>query len=161
MIDALARARNHFELFDLPVRFSLDRRLFESRYLELARATHPDFAPADQQAAAISLLARINEAYAVLGDDLSRAKYILQLAGLDSDRASPEAMARVFGLRERLSQAQSDDDSEGLEAVRHEAREWLSQIVQELGRRIDGGERTAGLAQLAGTAKYVARIMTS
>ena len=49
MSDDLQNAKNHFELFGLPVRYQLDRQLLSVRYLELTRATHPDFAGADAE----------------------------------------------------------------------------------------------------------------
>ena len=64
----LSGARTHFELFTLPARFTLDRQLLESRYLQLTRETHPDLAGTDPaaQLAAMQLSAQVNEAYATL-----------------------------------------------------------------------------------------------
>ncbi len=164
-IAKLLRAKDHFEVFSLPARFELDRQSLESRYIELARIAHPDFAGPDAwaQAQAVSLLARINEAYTTLSDDLSRAKYLLQLSGVEADnpRLPGDVMHRVFDLRERLSLAQSSEDDAAIAQIREEARRWSADIFAELGRRLDAGERTPELGQLVSGAKYVSRITTA
>ena len=99
-------ARNHFELFGLPVQYQLDRLLLSTRYLELTRATHPDFAGSDPEAQlqAMELSARVNEAHAVLDDDLRRAEYLLELrGGRVGDQAPADVLERIFEMRESLA----------------------------------------------------------
>src|SRR5690242_19889914 len=116
-LEKLYGARDHFALFSLPVRFTLDRPELERRYLELARLTHPDFAGSDAEAQvqALELSARVNEAYGVLSDDLKRAEYLVTLGGCDVEetKLAPEMLEKVFELREALSLAQSVEDEAG------------------------------------------------
>src|SRR4051812_45542025 len=79
----LEKARDHFELFALPRAFAIDPKALDARYIELTRATHPDFAGADpeKQLAAMELSARVNDAHKILADDEERANYLLSLLG--------------------------------------------------------------------------------
>lgn len=160
--ERLARSKNHFELFLLPVRFSIDRNCLESRYIELARMAHPDFAGSDplKQSRAASLQARINDAYFTLGDDLARARYLLELSGvsIESARVAPEIMQRIFELRESLSLARSSNDEQGASAIRAEVGRWMDELMANIGRRLDEGERGPEITESIASARYIARI---
>ena len=156
-LERLLGAKNHFELFDLPVRFTLDRHFLGTKYLELSRATHPDLAGsgADEQLAAMQLSARVNEAFATLSDDLRRAEYLLQMQGGSAaeSRLPPEALERVFELREAMV---SHDD----EAARAklEAQKWLAGLMVEIAGKLDSGEAGHAVRELISTARYVQKI---
>lgn len=166
MSDDLSRARaqnarNHFELFGLPVRYTLDRQVLSARYLELTRLTHPDFAggDAETQVAAMELSARVNEANAVLEDDLRRAEHLLELrGGAPAAQLSPEMLERVFEMREALSMAQTGGDEAEAENIRRQAEDWMGQIVEEVGARLDAGEGGREVEQLVAAARYVKKI---
>jgi molecular chaperone HscB len=77
--------RNYFELFDLPVDFAVDQAKLGERYREVQREAHPDrfaSASAHEQRLAVQYSALINEAYATLRKPMSRALYLLELAGM-------------------------------------------------------------------------------
>ena len=163
LLHQATRARNHFELFGLPVRYQLDRQFLSARYLELTRATHPDFAAsdADAQLRAMDLSARINEAHAVLNDDLRRAEYRLQLRGASiEDKASPELLERIFEMREALSLAVSSGDKTRAAAIRAEADNWLGHIVTEAGMYLDQDDNHKA-QELVSAARYIRRVATS
>jgi molecular chaperone HscB len=158
---ARARANNHFELFGLPVRYQLDRQLLSARYLELTRATHPDFAgtDADAQLQAMELSAHINEAHAVLDDDLRRAEYLLHLRGGSvGDRVSPELLERIFEMREALSVAMTSGDKSQAAAVRAQAANWLDQVVTEAGTHLDSNDNQRA-QELLSAARYIRKIV--
>jgi molecular chaperone HscB len=110
--------RNHFELFDLPVGFSIDLDVLSRRYRELQRTVHPDrYASASDQERRLSVqrAAQINEAYRCLKDPLSRARYLLELQGLAVDDENnkamdPEFLMEQMELREALEEAQAKDN---------------------------------------------------
>lgn len=158
------RAKNHFELLGLPVRYQLDRQVLSARYLDLTRATHPDFAGADAEAQlqAMELSARVNEAHAVLDDDLRRAEYLLQLRGGSAEgKASPDLLERIFDMREALSLALSSEDSARAAAIRAEAANWLTQVVGEAGMYLDRGDCGQKTQQLLAAARYIRKITMS
>lgn len=110
-------SKNHFELFDLPVDFELDTTELAARYRELQRHFHPDrFASASEQERRLSmqLTAQINEAFQTLKDPLSRARYMLLLAGIDINSETDTAMDPGF-LMEQM------ELREALQAVREQA----------------------------------------
>ncbi len=102
--------RNYFELFDLPVDFAMDQGQLGQRYREVQREAHPDrFASgsAHEQRLAVQYSALINEAYATLRKPLSRALYLLELAGMSREEVGGQPLDGGFlitqmELREKL-----------------------------------------------------------
>jgi molecular chaperone HscB len=102
--------QNHFELFGLPVRYALDMQQLAERYRELQRALHPDrYANAGDRERRLSVqqAARINDAYQTLKSPLQRARYLLQLKGIEFDderetHLDPEFLMEQMELREAL-----------------------------------------------------------
>jgi molecular chaperone HscB len=164
-LERLYATKNYFELFSLPVQFTLDRQSVESRYLELARIAHPDLVGThpNLQVKALELSARINTAHAVLVDELKRAEHLLNIKGQGDPfrRLRPETLDRIFELREALSLAQSSDDEETQKDLRRQAAEWYGQIMAELGRRLDAGDAGEQTQDLVNTARYVQKIVKS
>lgn len=83
--------RNYFQLFDLPVDFTLDVARLGERYRHLQRELHPDRyagASAHEQRLAVQYSALVNEAYATLRKPLSRALYLLEQAGWSPERVA-------------------------------------------------------------------------
>lgn len=77
--------RNHFEVLGLPR--NATGPLIKQAYFQRARAFHPDTAVGDDalRLAKEAITSRLNEAYAVLGDDVRRADYVSALeAGASS-----------------------------------------------------------------------------
>ena len=111
-------SKNYFELFDLPEAFAIDREELSERYRELQRAVHPDrFASGTDQEKRLSMqgASRINDAFETLKDPLLRAKYMLELRGVDIARASattadPEFLMEQMELREELEGAKGQAD---------------------------------------------------
>jgi molecular chaperone HscB len=154
---------NYFELFSLPAKYSLDHEHLEQRYIELARAVHPDFAPTDpdSQIRAMELSAKVNEAHKVLADDIQRAEYLLQLNHAQGEirRVKPETIERIFEMREALSTAQSTEDEEAQKEIREQAAEWYQKIVAELADHLDAGQMGPDVQELVNTARYVQKIV--
>ncbi len=109
---------NFFALFDLPVSFEVDLNALSARYREAQRAAHPDkFANNASEAErrlSVQMAARINEAYQVLKDPLSRGRYLLELHGValdDADTAFDGAfLMEQMELRERLADVKNSAD---------------------------------------------------
>ncbi|MEZ5572705.1 MAG: Fe-S protein assembly co-chaperone HscB [Halioglobus sp.] len=102
--------RNYFQLFDLPESFELDQGQLGARYRQLQKELHPDRyagASAHEQRLAVQYSALINEAYATLRKPLSRALYLMELAGMSGERVAGEQLDGGFliaqmELREKL-----------------------------------------------------------
>jgi len=83
--------RNYFQLFDLPVDFAVDQDQLGARYRQLQKEMHPDryaAAPAHERRLAAQYSSLINEAYATLRKPLSRALYLLEIAGMKAQEMS-------------------------------------------------------------------------
>ncbi|MGF1749859.1 MULTISPECIES: co-chaperone HscB [Vibrio] len=111
---------NHFDLFGLPVQFSLDGSLLSSQFLELQKRFHPDnFASASERdrLLAVQKAAQINDAYEVLRRPISRAEYLLSENGIDirgehKTLQDPMFLMEQMELRETLEDIASSANAE-------------------------------------------------
>jgi molecular chaperone HscB len=114
-------SKNYFELFGMPVGFLVDTAELARRYRELQRVVHPDrYANATDRERRLSMqgATRINEAFEVLKDPVSRARYLLRLNGIDVDADKDTTSDTAFlmeqlELREQLENARSERDPYG------------------------------------------------
>jgi molecular chaperone HscB len=108
--------KNYFDLFGLPVDFELDIADLAARYRKLAREAHPDrFASGSdaERRLAMQVTTLLNEAYRVLRDPVSRARYLLETKGARFPEGTVAAVAPAFlmqqmELRERLDELRGD-----------------------------------------------------
>jgi molecular chaperone HscB len=109
--------QNHFELFGLEPSFEIDLQTIAGRYRDLQRKVHPDrFASGTDQErlVAVQQAAQVNEAYQVLKSPLPRARYLLELQGIDLDDKDtsmdlPFLMEQIE-LRESLAAVRDQSD---------------------------------------------------
>lgn len=102
--------QNYFELFDLPLGFAVDASALSARYRQLQGEMHPDrYAGASdlEKRLSVQYSSRVNEAYATLRKPLSRALYLLELAGVSGDEVARQKVDGGFlmmqmELREKL-----------------------------------------------------------
>ena len=110
--------QNFFELFGIPVSFEVDTQQLSERYRDLQRTVHPDkFANASdrERRLAIEKAALINEAFQTLKSPMNRARYMLELRGVDFDserdtHLDPMFLMEQMELREALGEVKSADD---------------------------------------------------
>ena len=113
--------KNHFELFGLTPAYALDLEHLDRAYRDIQSKVHPDrFAQAGdaERRASMQMTTQVNEAYRTLRSPVLRAKYLLELNGVDAGFETNTAMPAGFlmeqmELRERLEQAR-DADALGL-----------------------------------------------
>ncbi|MDX1823618.1 MAG: Fe-S protein assembly co-chaperone HscB [Thiohalomonadales bacterium] len=114
----MALTQNHFELFGIPVAFDIDAHQLAERYRELQRALHPDrYANASDRERRLSIqhAAQVNEAFQTLKSSLRRARYLLQLKGIDFDdeketHLDPTFLMEQMELREALADVRTGSD---------------------------------------------------
>ena len=112
---------NYFELFGLPQKYEVDRTQLSEKYRMLQQQFHPDrFVNGSEQERRLSLqmASRINEGSRVLRDPIARARYLLELEGVDLGTDSqtlrdPEFLMEQMELREALEAAQQGSDPSG------------------------------------------------
>src|SRR6185436_1830333 len=117
-VAAKALTSNHFDLCGRAPAFSLGVVRLEAAYRDIQSKVHPDrFAHAGdaERRASMQMTTRVNEAYRTLRSPVQRAKYLLELNGVDVAFETNTAMPREFlveqmELREKLEEAKKGSD---------------------------------------------------
>ena len=133
-------SQDYFQLFGLPPSFDVDRQALADTYRELQRAVHPDkFANASDRERRLSVqqAAQINEAHRVLKDPIARARYLLELNGIEFDEhdtaMDPMFLMEQMELRETLSELrEAADPMAKLDSVRAEGESREKTLLKEL-----------------------------
>jgi molecular chaperone HscB len=153
--------RNHFELFGLSERFSLDSGALDAAYRKVQGAVHPDrFASAtdNERRVAMQLAANANEALRTLRDPARRAAYICQLHGVELDLNSNTAMPHAFLVaqmqwREQLDDAGQAGDAAAIEALRARIAGERDSLLERVALALD---RDQDFALAAGLVRQLA-----
>src|ERR1700741_2065909 len=144
---------NHFDLFGLSPRFSLEREALERSYREIQSKVHPDrFAHAGEaeRRASLQWTTRVNEAFQVLKNPVKRASHLLELHGVDvafetNTAMPPEFLMQQMELREKLEEAK---DAKALDALREEMRETKTSLEKQIAGKIDSAKDYKAAADL-------------
>lgn len=162
--------RNHFELFGLRPAFRLSREQIDRAYRDIQTEIHPDrFAHAGEaeQRLAMQWTARVNEAYATLREPFERARYLLELNGVQAMDARNTTMPADFLMqqmawREQLEAAKAKGDINALQrleqAVRGEAEALERELAELLDERHDYGRAAETLRKYRFMDKLLAEI---
>jgi molecular chaperone HscB len=141
--------KNHFELFGLAPAFALDLDHLDRAYRDIQAEVHPDrFAHAGdaERRASMQMTTQVNEAYRTLKSPVQRAKYLLELNGVDvgfetNTAMPPEFLMEQMELRERLEEAR---DAKTLDGLQKELTEEKKKIQVQIARLIDSGHDYRG-----------------
>ena len=150
----MATSQDHFELFGLPRRFAVELPALEARYRDLQREVHPDrfsTASASEQRQSMEMATRVNEAYRTLKAPLPRARYLLELGGVDVAAETSIAMPAEFLMeqmawREALEEASDARDPVRLESLDARVRAARDAAFAEVAAALDGGEGATAAA---------------
>ena len=137
--------KNHFELFGLTPAFALEAESLERSYREIQSQIHPDrYAHAGdaERRASMQWTTRVNEAYRTLKSPVQRAKYLLEMNGVDVQFETNTQMPSAFllqqlELREALEGAKQP---EALDELLAEVRRQQRQLEQGIAHLIDGSK---------------------
>lgn len=140
--------QNHFELFQLPARFTLDMGTLDAAYRDVQGKVHPDrFVNATdaEKRVAMQWATRANEAYQTLKNPQKRAKYLCELNGVDLQTESNTAMPMDFLMqqmewREALGEARAEKDVEALEKLDVELKLANKASLLQIGQQLDAGD---------------------
>ena len=110
--------QSYFELFGQDLRFDLDLKQLHSEQLRLQAIYHPDrFVTASEQEKRLSVqqASWINEAFETLSNPVKRARYMLELSGLELNDESETTSDTAFlmeqiSIREEIDECRSDAD---------------------------------------------------
>lgn len=132
--------QNYFQLFDLPLGFTVDQDKLGERYRQLQGELHPDryaAAPAQEQRLSVQYSAMVNEAYDTLRKPLPRAFYLMGQAGYSAQEISRQKIDGGFlmmqlELREKLESVPGLVNSdEVLEHIVDEINDDIAQLRKQ------------------------------
>jgi molecular chaperone HscB len=140
--------QNHFELFQLPIKFDVDMDRLDAAYREVQGRVHPDrFVGASdaEKRVAMQWATRANEAYQTLRHPQKRAQYLCELNGVDLQTESNTAMPMDFlmqqmELREALGDARAAKDAGALDELEAQVRGERKARLAQVGKLLDAGE---------------------
>lgn len=138
--------QNHFELFQLPCQFALDRAALDQAYREIQRRVHPDrfvSASESEQRAATQWATQTNEAYQTLKNPVKRAAYLCELNGIDWEVENKTPLSFSF-LSEQLSWR---EDLDAATQARNEAALNSLQSILSAARKTHNEEMAALISQ--------------
>ena len=158
--------KSHFELFGLDPFYGIDTALLDRTYRELQAKVHPDryaHLPETEQRLSMQWATRVNEAYRTLKHPLSRARYLLELHGIDVGHESNTAMPAQFLMeqmewREAAAEARAAEDAQELERLHHRLRSQADALFAEIERDVDHKEDYAGAADAVRRLMFVLRL---
>ncbi len=148
--------QNHFDLFHLPQKFSIDMNTLEGTYREVQGQVHPDkFVGASdtEKRVAMQWATRTNEAYQILKNPLKRATYLCQLNGVDLQTESNTAMPVPFLMqqmewREALEDARAVKNTDALEALDTELQSMRQLKIEKIAAYLDAHDFVAAAQEV-------------
>jgi molecular chaperone HscB len=140
--------QNHFDLFQLPARFTLDMGALDSAYRDVQGQVHPDrFVNATdaEKRVAMQWATRANEAYQTLKNPMKRARYLCEQNGVDLQTESNTAMPLDFLMqqmewRDALGEARAGRDADALDALDAQVKAERKSRLDVVGRELDAGD---------------------
>ncbi|WP_410499147.1 Fe-S protein assembly co-chaperone HscB [Chitinibacter sp. S2-10] len=159
-------AQSHFVLFGLTQAFTIDSKELDARYREQVARYHPDkFASAAdaERRASLQAATHINEAYQTLKSALPRARYLLQLAGVDTQEETNTAMPMDFLMaqmewRESISDAKASKNVDALENLAREMRAEMQALEDKLATQIDAQQDFANAAMSVRKLRFMEKL---
>jgi len=134
-------SQNYFELFGLPSGFAIDLNMLDQNYRKLQSEVHPDrfvSSAASDRLQSMQVATQANEAYRTLKNPTARARYLLQLQGIETLEESNTAMPADF-LMLQMEWRETAEDAEmardisaldGLLGIMHQTTDNLHQQLQ-------------------------------
>ncbi len=139
----LAPSTNYFDLYGLQPRFQIDLQLLEQAWRTLQRKYHPDRCAAsgwNDPAEVLGRSALINEGYRVLRQDVSRARHVLELQGVDMEKPAPlpvTFLQRQMTWHESVERAAKDGGASQLKTIQAELLHTIRALSSTLATLLD------------------------
>lgn len=148
-------SKNHFTLFGLEAVFQIDMTRLDQSYRDIQAQVHPDkFTHADAAKRRLSMQwsTHVNEAYQTLKQPIGRARYLLQLNGVDTQEETNTAMPAAFLMeqmewREAIGEAKDAGDAGELDHLASKLRKAMQELQEGLGKQLDQQHDFPGAAE--------------
>lgn len=142
-------SQSYFELFRQPVNFEIDLSQLHKNQQDLQAKFHPDrFVNASDQEKRLSVqqASWVNEAYQTLANPVKRARYMLEVSGLDMKDESKttsdmEFLMEQISLREQMEQVhEKADPLEECDNIISSLKLRSVEISTEFSQRFEAGD---------------------
>lgn len=138
-------SQDYFALFGLPRACRLDGGALDQAYHSLQGRVHPDrhaHLPEAERRLSMQWATQVNEAYRTLKQPLLRARYLLQLAGIDVGQESntvmsPEFLMEQMEWREAVAEARAAGNHQELEKLMQRLEKYAGEIRQSVEVSLD------------------------
>lgn len=157
---------NHFQLLGLPTQFTIDLNLLDQHYRRVQGEVHPDrftAGSAAEKLQSMQLATMANEAYQTLKRPTARARYLLQLQGLDLEEESNTSMPGDFLMlqmewHEAIDTAVAESNPAALDQLLLEIRGTATQMQEQLQRLIDQDKNYVAAVEIVRKLSFIDRI---
>jgi len=136
---------NYFELYDIPVAFTVDATAVKKKYYALSRQFHPDFysnATEQEREEALEKSSLVNKAFKVFGNEDELLKYVLQLKNVLQEEEKynlpNDFLMEMLELNEALTDARMEDDEEKISNFKFQISNYQSEIYEPVKAIIEG-----------------------
>ena len=122
---------NPFDIFSVHKKFEIDKKCLEDKYIELQRLLHPDkFINASQEEKNFSNIhtSLVNNAFNVLGDDISRIKALLEYFGY---KISENESFQDVSVLEEIMELQNKSMSVESESEKNKIKSQLTDKIKK------------------------------
>jgi len=156
--------QSYFSLFGLPQQYPIDSAQLSRAYQQIQQQYHPDrFVSADAQAQrqSLQIATFANEAYQTLKQDAARARYLLQLQGIDCMQENNTVMPAEFLMRQmewRETMQDAAHDLDALMQLAKQVRDNAQQIKQQLAQAFQD-KQLEQAAQLVRELSFIDKIL--
>lgn len=158
--------QDHFSLFGLMRQFAIDPARLDLAYRQVQAEVHPDrFAGGSDAEKRVSMqwATRANEAYQTLKKPVARARYLLALAGVDTQEETNTAMPADFLMqqmewREAVADARAGKDIGALDGVLTALRKSERDMQRQLADTLDGKADHAQAALLVRKLRFIEKL---
>ena len=157
---------NYFELFEIPVQLSVDRKSIPKKYFELSRLYHPDLyvnASEEEKATMLEKTTLLNKAFKTFQQPGDTIKYVLELKGLlkkdEKYQLPPAFLMEVMEINEALVDAGPEIQTlNRIEHLETEIYEPVKEIVEGYQEGITTEKELLQVKEFYFKKKYLDRI---
>ena len=146
-IQPVAEGTDYFAFLGLPRKLLIDEAELEKTFYALSRQFHPDYfmnANDREQQASVERSSMLNDAYRVLRDPVTRAKYLLSFHGYKEaeKKAPPDLLEEVFELNMQIEELKGakkmadDDEVAEARAALEDALRSLEDNIAKIDERL-------------------------
>lgn len=168
MNDMYDFSQDHFHLFGIEPVFQIDLAKLEKTYREIQNQVHPDrFAHLGETERRISMQwsTHVNEAYQTLKRPINRARYLLQLNGVDTHEETNTAMSPAFLMqqmewREAVMDAKAERDADSLGKLEVELKQTAKTLQNDLTGMLDVQRDFTAAADAVRKLKFMEKLLS-